>query len=936
MDFFADDDEVERLEQLLGQAGDAAGIALRLPLAWQLRQRDSQRALQLAHEVEQALPAAPALTEAERTRALARVRLIAAEVHWLHGDVDQAQGPLDAAQAMFAALADPIGQGDACWLAGFVQQLRAEPAQSEASVLAAQRFYAAGQDALRLAAAQARSAFYAAFRDPAAARAQWHSLMDSAPPEHPAAQSWAFAAKGVIDNLSGDLGPAAQTFLRGYEAALRCGNLNLAANCAINVSASFEALNDLAAALDWGERGLALARRIANPGRIASAGASIGETLRRLQRHAEAHARLHEALAALAHMPTHPTYLSVLVGLAELALDTGEHSDALAWAEQAEARALAAQQREMQTKALRQQAQALGHLGRAQEALAKATVSLAMARETANAAWQMEALRVLAGLYRQHALPAPKDLAGPSAALHYMHQAVAVARAIPGYRLPDGLLADYARDLAEAGDPTAAYALEHEARLALLRTHSKEASDRAIAMQVRFEMDRLQAEAAHHRELAAAESRRAQALGSANATLEELGAIGREITASLSARAVIVALDQHVNQLLDAGSFSIYLLDAGGQTLSSTHRVEAGKSLGGRQVALDHPSSNLARCVRERVEIVVQDEPGQLSPSHIPGTLVTLSSMYAPLAVGDQVLGAMTIQSPRAHAYGERERAIFRTLCAYGAIALANAQALQELKAAQVRLAQQEKLASLGALVAGISHELNTPIGNALMTSTSLQHEFEQMVKRMSVGQVTRSGLKGFLTQGNEASALVVQSIQRAAALLDSFKQVSVDQTAQERRVFDLRMVVEDSCAALRPALERQSIALAVQVAPGIACDSFPESVGWVVRNLVHNCSVHAFERRPGGTVTLGCTQQDGMVRLSVADDGVGMSPHTLAHVFDPFFTTKLGHGRSGFGLAVCYRIASTVLGGDLSATSAPGQGSTFNLRFPLRAPFLI
>jgi len=416
--------------------------------------------------------------------------------------------------------------------------------------------------------------------------------------------------------------------------------------------------------------------------------------------------------------------------------------------------------------------------------------------------------------------------------------------------------------------------------------------------------------------------------------LEDLGQIGREITASLSAASVIAALDRHVHGLLDATSFGIFLLDDDGKTLVSVLNVESGQPLPVERIALDDPKSNMARCAREMAEIVIAEEPGNVNPAHVPGTLVTLSLMYAPLSVGDRLLGAMTIQSPQDNAYGEREVAILRTLCAYGAIALANAKAMDALKRAQSLLVQQEKLASLGSMVAGISHELNTPIGNALVMSTTLEHNIQALNAEVEAGPLKRSSLANFLANNSEVARLVTQSIQRATTLIAGFKQVAADQTSEQRRTFDLRSVIEESTAALRSLCASESIRVVSEIPSGIECDTYPGPLGAVVSSLIQNCRTHAFESHQSGVVFMRCKVLGECVIFEVVDDGVGMSPHVLSHVFDPFFTTKLGKGGSGIGLSVAHRIATTVLAGDLVVASTPGLGSTFTLSFAKRAPF--
>jgi signal transduction histidine kinase len=169
-----------------------------------------------------------------------------------------------------------------------------------------------------------------------------------------------------------------------------------------------------------------------------------------------------------------------------------------------------------------------------------------------------------------------------------------------------------------------------------------------------------------------------------------------------------------------------------------------------------------------------------------------------------------------------------------------------------------------------------------------------------------------------------------------SFKQVAVDQTSEQRRPFLLDRVVSDNVAALMPSLGRIQVQVVQAIPADIRCDSFPGPLGQILTNLVQNAAVHGFDGKAEGHIQISANTHGDQVELVVDDDGVGMDSKVLMHVFDPFFTTRLGKGGSGLGLSVSYRIATSVLGGSLSARSEPGRGSSFTLTFPLQAPAAI
>jgi signal transduction histidine kinase len=260
-----------------------------------------------------------------------------------------------------------------------------------------------------------------------------------------------------------------------------------------------------------------------------------------------------------------------------------------------------------------------------------------------------------------------------------------------------------------------------------------------------------------------------------------------------------------------------------------------------------------------------------------------------------------------------------------------------QLAGMQQKVMDSEKLTSLGSMVAGISHELNTPLGNALTVSSTLEEQVKTLSQRVESGKLTRTDMAEFLTGAAGMAQLTTQSITRAAALVSSFKQVAADQTSEQRREFQLDRVVADNVAALRPSMSKtdrfSNMTIELHIPAEIACDSYPGPLGQVITNLVQNAVMHAFDPHTPGRITVSAQMRGERVYLEVSDNGHGMPPVVQARVFEPFFTTRLGQGGSGLGLSVSHRIATSVLGGELFVRSEPGVGSTFTLAFPARLP---
>ena len=257
---------------------------------------------------------------------------------------------------------------------------------------------------------------------------------------------------------------------------------------------------------------------------------------------------------------------------------------------------------------------------------------------------------------------------------------------------------------------------------------------------------------------------------------------------------------------------------------------------------------------------------------------------------------------------------------------------VDRLKQTQYDLVQAEKLASLGALVAGVAHELNTPIGIALTTASTLEDNAKDFQRTVADGALKRSSLDFFVQRSVDMGALLVRSCHRAANLISSFKQVAVDQTSEQQRQFDLLALVEDNVASLRPSFKQAGWNIEIDVPEGINCNSYPGPLGQVLVNLIQNADLHAFAADEHGTLRITASVVADMVELVVSDNGKGMDAETASRIFEPFFTTRLGQGGSGLGLAICRNIVKGVLGGSLQATSEPGVGTRFIVSFPLNA----
>jgi len=262
--------------------------------------------------------------------------------------------------------------------------------------------------------------------------------------------------------------------------------------------------------------------------------------------------------------------------------------------------------------------------------------------------------------------------------------------------------------------------------------------------------------------------------------------------------------------------------------------------------------------------------------------------------------------------------------------------ALETLSVAKDQLVQSEKLAALGSLVAGVAHELNTPIGNSLTVASTQEEMLNQLANQIDTG-LKRSDLKKFLSEISMATDILMRNLIRAADLVTSFKHVAVDRTSSKRRQFSLAELTTEILLTLNPTLSQEKCRIETDINTSITLDSFPGSLGQVLINLINNAVVHGFESSAAGVIRItGKLTDTQHVLIEIKDNGKGIHPDNLRRVFEPFFTTRLGQGGSGMGLHIVHNLVTGLLGGQIAVVSKEASGgTTFQLTLPLEAPYI-
>lgn len=941
MEFFVPEAQFLQVQASIATLDASERVAAKVALAWHLRQRDPVQALKTVaavrfHLVHHASP--------QDEFHQARCQLVEAEIKWLQAETASAIHLVQSALQVFEVGADAVGRADCHWLLSRIAvdggDYRAEAHHLQWMI----DFARQAGDANRQWHAKLALAYSLALRSVEASMAQWQTVFEQALPTLDASvQAMVYAWLGGCAALQSDFGRSVANLMQAYELASDTGQIRDAIRNASNLGDGFSNLNDHQSALEWMQRGLETARAMRWPVSIAISLGQTADVLRHLGRLEAAQELLDEALQAIAPLGISRGYAITLEYLGDLALDKHDYATAFKHFSQLLQHADTLQQNDFRTSAWRGQAHALAQLGQVEQALTVAHSALALAEEQGDVFSRISILQVLAEIHARHALPLP-EAQGVYPPLHYLLQALRAAGHIEGYTVAGDVLDSIADAYAVIGDFAEAFEWTRKANLARESTHTMVATNRAIAMQVRHQTERAKATSEYHRQLALAEAGRAEALARTNAILARLGLIGQEITAQLNADAVFAVLNRHVHGLLDVSSFAVYLLDSDGRHLVLGFGVEQGRPLPPARITRNDPFSGAARCWRDGLEISlnvdapethggVRPESGTsaaaIDPALVPGTRMSLSRLFAPLTIAERMLGVMTVQSFHNHAYGVRERFIFRTLCAYGAIALENSNAYQQLEMAQAQLVEQEKLAALGSLVAGVAHELNTPIGNSLIMSSSLYEKADAIDSRMQQRGLQHRDLVEFLDDAQQAASVIIRGLTSAADLVSSFKQVAVDRTAAHRRVFNLQQTCHEIVATMMNQIRLAGHRIELDIPGIIMFDSFPGPFGQVIAHFINNALEHAFAAGTVGHMHLTARAHvPGRALITFSDDGVGIPEANVLRIFDPFFTGSKGN--KGLGLSISYNIVTSLLNGQIQVESRLGAGTRFTLDLPV------
>ncbi|MDF1877865.1 DUF3365 domain-containing protein [Sulfurimonas sp. SAG-AH-194-L11] len=257
---------------------------------------------------------------------------------------------------------------------------------------------------------------------------------------------------------------------------------------------------------------------------------------------------------------------------------------------------------------------------------------------------------------------------------------------------------------------------------------------------------------------------------------------------------------------------------------------------------------------------------------------------------------------------------------------------LTDLKETQKKLIETEKMSSLGSLVAGVAHEINTPIGNSITGTTQLQHETNILIQALQEETLGKNALIEYLDTVKIISDSMYISLMSAASLVRSFKQVAIDQYIEEKRDFNLKEYCDEVLLSLHNKTKYENIDIQNLIDRSINVYSYAGIFSQAITNFIMNSIIHGYDKDSDkeGKITIeGKIVQNDLVMI-YKDDGKGIEEELIGKIFDPFFTTKFGQGGSGLGLSVIYNLIVHKLKGNITCESKVGQGIQMIITIPL------
>ena len=439
-----------------------------------------------------------------------------------------------------------------------------------------------------------------------------------------------------------------------------------------------------------------------------------------------------------------------------------------------------------------------------------------------------------------------------------------------------------------------------------------------------------------------------QALERSYHDIKIISEIGQKINASLDLETVLTNVYEHINQLMDGTIFGIGLCQYEQHIIQVVLAIEKGNRYKPYSRSMKDKNQFPVWCIDNDEVVFINDlelDSGRYLETHEYDTKlkeqvflndgayagVPQSMIYVPIRSTDKILGYITVQSFSKHAYQEVHVDILNTLAAYAGTAIINSLEHQRLIDSRKELLESEKMASLGMLVAGVAHEINTPVGICLTTASHLQNEAECLVAAKASGRLTSTHFDRFNQMQQESLTLLLNNLAKTSELISHFKDVVVNHAVEVKSCFNVKSLVEDTLETLASELQQKSVSCELICEDNMEANTYASSLSRVISTLVMNSLLHAFVDKDDGHIVIFARIAGQELHICYKDNGIGMDKKLANQIFEPFYTTKRSDGCLGLGMHVVYNQVTQGLQGTVKCTSAIGEGMQIDINIPVR-----
>lgn len=256
-------------------------------------------------------------------------------------------------------------------------------------------------------------------------------------------------------------------------------------------------------------------------------------------------------------------------------------------------------------------------------------------------------------------------------------------------------------------------------------------------------------------------------------------------------------------------------------------------------------------------------------------------------------------------------------------------QSMEKLERTQEHLIESEKLASLGGLVAGVAHEINTPVGLSLTGITHFSDMTKKLKKDYEDENLSEEEFKNYIEMSYNLAHTIRLNLEKTAQLVKSFKQVAVDQSVEEKREINLHKYINEVVISLHNRLKQSKVNVEINCPKALKLSTYPGDISQILTNLIMNSLIHGFDKTMQGTIHIGVIESENEITLVYQDNGKGIKKEYLKKIYEPFFTTNREGGGTGLGLNIIYSLVNKKLNGTITCKSQEGQGVEFTIILP-------